>query len=64
MFNKFYGVVSVLFLLMMVSQTFVVQYFKNPILIKVFDYGFWFTFGAFSALFILRRVVKNSDTIS
>jgi len=64
MFNKVYGVVSLLFLLMIFIQAFVIQYIKNPILSKGFDYGFWYVFGVFSALFILRRIAKIVDKTS
>lgn len=58
-FNKIYGIVSILFVLMIFSQTFLVEHIKNPLLIKAFDYGFWYAFGAFSAFFVLRRTNKD-----
>lgn len=66
MFKKVYGIVSVLFVLMIFSQTFLVEHIKNPLLIKAFDYGFWYAFGAFgafSAFFILRRTIKDPNNI-
>jgi hypothetical protein len=59
MFNKIYGVVSLLFILMIFSQTFIVDQLKLPLLVKILDYGFWFSFGAFSALFVLTKVNKG-----
>jgi uncharacterized membrane protein (DUF106 family) len=64
MFNKVYGSVSVLFVLMIFLQAFLVRYISNPILLKVLHYGFWYVFGAFSVLFILRRIAKGTDSIS
>ena len=64
MFNKVYGTVSIFFVIMIFSQTFVVQHLTNPILLKAFDYGFWYALGAFSALFVVRRVTFSKQHYS
>ena len=70
MFNKIYGIVSFLLIIMITMQVFVLKYLQSPLLIKVLNFGFWYVIGAFTALFIVRRVAfskqhspyeKNSD---
>ena len=58
---KLYGIISITFVLLMLTEAIIKEKIESQLLIKIIDYSFWYVFGLFSAFFILRRIIKEKD---
>ena len=58
---RLYAGISISFAILIVVEGLFRQYISSPLIANIIDYAFWYSFGLFSAFFILRRIELRKE---
>ena len=58
---RLYGIISITLVILLLIEALIRKQIKDIVIVKVIDYCFWYVFGLFSALFIVRRILMKKE---
>ncbi len=60
-FKRIYGFVAIIFFFLILFETQAKEIISNVTVLKIVDFSFWYFFGLFSGLLIIRRIINVNN---